>query len=963
MMATLAWKEYREQRSIWLTIALLAAVLLLGVLELVNPLGTARPMTAKFFTLITICLASSIGYGLAVGAVLIAGERESGTLDFLDMSAGSRLTIWATKTLIGAAGVLILSLALAGILLWLDASQWFSLFPPYAELTLQPGRWDSLAELPLWSLYAFVAGLLASTTSRSVFVAAALGLFYGIGFVLLGLLISLLLAMTITGPGPFNGIFRVAMAIVTLALLYASYRLSCGIDLARVAADSESAAAKASGHARRALGLRRVLWLSWKQGSGLVIGAMIALAALVFALINLFKAPVADRLIGMVSWPLCALFIGVVAGMAAFAGEQARQANRFLGDQRLPIGKIWLLKTLAWLLFAAIVSLLISCGSSFPFFDRYPNDARDMTLWPGRLNAARWLLFLLCVAYGFALGQFLVLLFERPAVAGLLALVASLVSLIWVPSLVAGGTHWYAVLLPPVILVSGTWLLMRPWVAGFPTAQGRTISLATLLLFVASLALGIGQRVWEVPDVPLPFNVERYSRSLSTPLGTEAGVLTHSALHGMQQRIDLARWKFGTVAQKGPYGADHVPWRVDLIDASNMPIHDKELAEVLQFVCAGDWIPKLRRLQALPRGAIMDPREMRTIWTTPEMEQAKVAALILCNHARLSERQGQLSSGLDDYETAFELILTMAHQADESGFLLAEQVSQTVLGRLNHWGTKAAQQPDLLGRAGAAARRFGASLPCLVDVDQASYLAMRSFLSQPELPSHYPPEATIARDNSLSLVPWEAERRLRLLNALFAGRIKAHSLSFAEWVKDYREGESGIRRGERLLLEGWMAPTSNGSPLISTERLARWLEQTWWESYVSPWGMPLRLARLQAFIRAAELRFALIQYAVENRRPASALADLVPKYVRAIPSDPYDGKPFRYRVSVGEKIFTASTGTTRRIQRGQGILWCVGPDLIDDHGAVEDQDDRFLTPKKKTGDILFIVSSVDELLR
>src|SRR5262249_35594308 len=222
---------------------------------------------------------------------------------------------------------------------------------------------------------------------------------------------------------------------------------------------SEAAAANAPAHARLAMRLRPVIWLVWKQGRGLMIGAIIAMAAGLLALMNLFIVPAADRLIGLMAWPPCALVVCVVAGMAAFAQEQASQTNRFLGDQRLPIGRIWLLKTLTWLLFAAMVSLVISSGSTFPFFGRNPNDSRFMTLWPGRLNAVSWLLLALCVSYGFALGQFLVLLCQRPAIAGFLALVASLGSLIWVPSLVAGGTHWYAVLLPPVVLLSGTWLL------------------------------------------------------------------------------------------------------------------------------------------------------------------------------------------------------------------------------------------------------------------------------------------------------------------------------------------------------------------------------------------------------------------------------------------------------------------------------------------------------------------------
>jgi hypothetical protein len=355
---------------------------------------------------------------------------------------------------------------------------------------------------------------------------------------------------------------------------------------------------------------------------------------------------------------------------------------------------------------------------------------------------------------------------------------------------------------------------------------------------------------------------------------------------------------------------------------------------------------------------------MRTIWPTPEMQQATVATVVLCNHARLSEQQSQLPTALDDYETAFELILTMAHQTNDYGFLAAEHVTQTVLDRLNDWGTKAAQQPGLLSRAVEATQRFEALLPGLVDLNQASYLATRSFLSQPELPARAPPEPTTARDNSMSLVPWEAERRLRLLNAVFAGRIKAASLSLADWVRDYREG---LGSAEPFLMEGWIAPTSSGSPIISREQLARLLNQTWWQSYLSSSAIPLRLARLQASIRATELRLALIHYAAENQRAASALTDLVPKYIHAIPNDPYDGNLFRYRVSLGESIVRASThlgvAATRDTRPGQGILWCIGPDLVDDRGAVEDAD-PLLSPKKKTtGDIVFIVPSVDELLR
>jgi ABC-type transport system involved in multi-copper enzyme maturation permease subunit len=1020
VIASLAWKEYREQRPIWLTIALLAAVLIFGVLESMTPIGPAPPGTAKAHTLITICFALSIGYGLVVGALLIAGEREAGTLDFLDVSAGRRLTIWTTKTIVGAAGVLILSLILAGILVWLGALWSISV------QALEVGRWGWLRELPLWSLYAFAAGFLASATSRNVLRAAGLGLSYCIAFLLVGLLVSLVLAMTLTGPEAFNGVLRAAMVATTLAILYGSYRFSCGIDRARGTTPSEAGVAAFPWHTRLAARLRPVIWLTWEQGRGLIVGLVIAavsitisLAAAVLVVINLSRIPAAGVLIGLMSWPLCALVIGVVAGMAAFAGEQATQAKCFLGDQRLPIGRIWLEKTLTWLLFATMMSLLIaatvSLVSSRSSFRSWivPNEYRDMTLWPSRLNAASWLLFLLCVSYGFALGQFLVLFFQRPAIAGFIALVTSFGSLIWVPSLVAGGTHWYAVLLPPVILLGGARLLMSSWSAGFPTAGGRIVWVATLLLSAASLVLGIEQRVWEIPYVALPFNVEAYANSLATPLGTEAGILTHSALHEVQQRIELARGRFpdyqtrldvpwlpaaraaacvslisGVATQSlaaGPSPAlvvaqlpvDQV-WNT--VAEARWTVHpanrlfvgngdiDMELAQVIDFVCEGGWISKLERLGQLPPGAIMDPRDAKEPWVPREMSDAHLATAVLCDRALLRQGHGRFQEALADYETALKLVLTMANQANDYGFMQAESSAYAILRELNHWGARAACRGDLLTRGQAALLQFERSLPTLVDVDKASYLAMRSFLNQPQLPAMYGRnEPDITRDNSMSLVPWEAERRLRLLNAVFAGRINAASLPFAEWVKHYQEELSETSRGERFLMGGWIGPTSNGSPIVSRQQLVGWLDQTWWRSYLSPWGIPLSLARLQASICATELRLALINYAVENRRAAPALAELVPKYIGAIPTDPYDGKLFRYRLSAGENIVSLGAyepvAATRSIRPGQGILWCVGPDLVDDNGAVKDEDEEFLRSKKRTGDIVFIVPSVTELLR
>ena len=104
MNHVLLWKEYRQQRAIWLVIALLGIllVLILGLaigqgsgLEVFRD-GSIRP------TLITIILALGVTYGIVSGAMLLAGEKEDRTLDFLDGLSGERGPVWRRKATAGA---------------------------------------------------------------------------------------------------------------------------------------------------------------------------------------------------------------------------------------------------------------------------------------------------------------------------------------------------------------------------------------------------------------------------------------------------------------------------------------------------------------------------------------------------------------------------------------------------------------------------------------------------------------------------------------------------------------------------------------------------------------------------------------------------------------------------------------------------------------------------------------------
>lgn len=89
----------------------------------------------------------------------------------------------------------------------------------------------------------------------------------------------------------------------------------------------------------------------------------------------------------------------------------------------------------------------------------------------------------------------------------------------------------------------------------------------------------------------------------------------------------------------------------------------------------------------------------------------------------------------------------------------------------------------------------------------------------------------------------------------------------------------------------------------------------------------------------ASLRFAQTAVALERYRDthhnlyAQFLSDLTPAYLARVPDDPFDGKPLRYR------------------KAGKGyILYSIGPDLKDDHGARKER-----LGLNQKGDLVFMI--------
>jgi hypothetical protein len=197
------------------------------------------------------------------------------------------------------------------------------------------------------------------------------------------------------------------------------------------------------------------------------------------------------------------------------------------------------------------------------------------------------------------------------------------------------------------------------------------------------------------------------------------------------------------------------------------------------------------------------------------------------------------------------------------------------------------------------------SRPALREALRVEELAERNMLKEPAyLRRQFDPLFTGVSskgDEYLALlvaqIPWEKERLRRRVNR-FSRRLQgALELPFP--------------------IE---PPFSRRDPKDEAEARAAVLENIERDGH----RMQVRIARQLNFedqvdlcrLRAARLQVALVLYQVEQGKTAPSLKALVPRYLDALPKDPYSGEDFHYRVSEGEVIPGAEAAPTGNDDRG-----------------------------------------------
>src|SRR5579871_3349224 len=534
MIRTMLWKEYREHRIIWLAMLVVNCGALFGMwyLEDSGMLGMGQS-SSRLLTLAPVAALLVWGYGMICGGMLLAGEREERTLSFLDTLPVTRFRLWLAKAQIG-----VLLLGGQVLALWVLLAVLHSMESP----TLLNGKmvsqsiWFSLWAIPLSGLIGIAYGLFFSARGENVLSVIGLTILgqalagFAAAFLVLAGLFLLQVALVFGFGVRHNGGFPEAVYNALIPLTF------CGLTLAVVAGSALSFCR--TDQERRPVAVRRIrsrpsLVASWLRLIWLCDRQMrrLALGVLAFSL----GLGVLFLVVGPLLWPIATLFLGIVCGVNVYSDEQANGSFRYLGEQRLPLGRLWFFKTatrFALLLFASFLVLLPSLLVALYNNPEKPSGHREIFVIAQTMHLDLMVevvplgpYLLLSLLYGFSAGQLCGLLSRKSIVAGMIALMASAgLAFVWLPPMAGIGLHFWQIAVPPLILLIASALFVRAWAADRLASSRTYIGVSAAV--VASLlwiAFGLWYRVAEIPDVPEPFNVAEYIASLPAMDKDEAG--------------------------------------------------------------------------------------------------------------------------------------------------------------------------------------------------------------------------------------------------------------------------------------------------------------------------------------------------------------------------------------------------------------------------------------------------------
>jgi hypothetical protein len=870
MSAAIVWKEYRQQRAIWLAVTILA----IGLVEvLIAALGSTTDWQHSTETQITVVmLIAAASFGIFSGACVLASEKEDGTLDLLSGLTGRDGVIWRSKLV-------------AGLILTFTQSLVLAAYVVSREIGLPGG----LMYIPALGLVALAWGLLGGALCGHILTAA--------------LTAAPLMAISLALAIPFSGTplaLLVSGIVGPLTAMLVSRRVFCRDDFSRtrLAADRDQQL-----RLRLFSSCFAVFWLIYRQSRW----ALIAVAGAAPLLAGL--ASVAPLLV----WPVGSLVLGMACGLAAFTPDQ-RSGHIFWGNQRFPRGRIWLAKVLAWAVVLALlltVSWALLVTSAIPPADAITPRASDSKLQSaGLFDASPWLLhwvgegvqperslngaqfLILWPIYGFCIALFLGQMSPRPIMALVLTiLIAPLATALWLPSYLVGNLFLWQILTVPLALLLTSRLAVRPWASGrLWTFRPMSRVILAGFLMACWLVFCLWYRVIQVPDVGTPFEVSAHPATRSTTENNKSGPTIQDALRDLHDNFtdENKNLRLSKALLDG-IGADVPELRPGheigyalgrFAEQGNWSTKEEEpLGKWLDALFAERWWADLQRASRLP---VSIDRDLGAGALSRRLSGFDYLANLLYVRSLQLEFRGDFRGALE----LFEVQLGVARQLKSNRgtalvFGLGSQLEQMVMRNcFVAWLRGVGNDKGLLESAAEVLRAHAAADPDPANAVIARYAAAQSTypfgqLDRTPLDLKYRPLAALA--------PWEKARLHRVFKAMTLAALISVKQARQPWAVSHQPQSTDLVL-RVAQLAGLPLPDGPTTELNASEWGALILES--WPVYESGYEVIKWGVSVNAFaFRGAEIAVAMRRYLADHGRLPKQPQDLLPAYLAELPKD------------------------------------------------------------------------------
>ncbi len=889
MTRAVLWKEIREQGAILIALVLMGS----GIIAATAVFGGTSNADDSALSLRSLsnaprltAMAIVLTAGIVIGGALFAGERENDTFHFLEQLPANRWRVWRAKIIAGFVLVVIVAIALlmAALFAGVFGSGRLQMMWVFWGLVLAVG--------------AFGWGAFGSSFSNSTLAACGLGLVFA---TLVGLFVFPFVTVVFLSMGLANRSEQESMdlplhasaylqILIPIVMSYAVFtrpdRLRIALDLTPGLIGTAKKSARRAVERRLGFGFRALAWLAFRQMRWpLIIGSILSLAVGTLAL-----HPDVPMLF---IWPSATLFAGVIAAVLGWSDEQTAGSWAYWGERRIPTGRLWFAKiasgfavTLAWSFAVVLPSIL-----RYALEDR--SERAGGVLRSGLFTVDGWSLvyfLLMFMLHGYAFGLVSGLLFRKTVVAvGVGFLVGGPLALLWLPSLLTGGVHFWQLFIVPLLALFSARFLMRAWASDRLGTRKPLVALGSVgAAMIAFTAFAVLYRAIEVPLLPEADDDIRFAATVPQ-LDSEDGGRAYRRVVSLYRESnhfgqpDRPLFPQHEDNQNGQIPLPFQP-QIHHVLKYGWPANRPDLEAWMDKQFANDWDIVAREIVKKPLGPIENPRGL--IYTTPFRDMSDSRQVIVYLLAR--GYQKQMAGDPEVYLTCLETALAITRNARTQQPTICHLISisgeANALESVSGWLERLDGRPDLLRKLIAVLDHHTATRP-------------------PESMEMFTVERMIARNTFNAPSQWlkqtlidrmhPANRSSEKSPVAARAELEANLLSFS-WVVPWER-----ERLHRIIGLG----NDNKNQLVRISEMARFTGDNFLEELGArpPYGVTssslvVTRARMQT------TKAAVCLYRAEVGSLPPTLDALVPKYLPAVPLDPFDGKPIRYRISAGETI-------------------------------------------------------------